>query len=460
MIPRRLLPMLLVGLPTLGCASTRPTEARARVGELVAQRSGLDDVIEAERDANAQARTDAQVDRWLTDPLTEDRALRIALLNNRGLRATFEDLGIAQADLVEAGLLDNPVVGGDLVVSSAGNGLGGGLGLSQSLLSAFLLPAQRRLARARLQAAIVRVADASLALVRDVKVAYAHVQWAWAGRTLHRTVVQAGEVADDLARRQHEAGNLTDLEREQIASALDEARLELADRELEVTMARETLNRLLGLWGSQTGWTLAESRPKPVPVPGPGEADLSALEQAGIAQRLDVSAARYEVEAIERALEMRRRGLIPQVEAGVEARNEVGNDEGHEWVVGPSLSVELPLFNPGHADFARLRAQLRQAQHRLSQTAIDARSHIRSHREQLLTARRRASYMHDVVLPRQQVLGQRALERYNAMLIGAYELLDVRAAQVQARLHYVEALRDYWVARADLERAVGGMLPS
>jgi hypothetical protein len=72
------------------------------------------------------------------------------MLNNRELRATLEELGVAQADLVDAGLLANPTISGDLVNSTRGNGLGGGLALSQSLLSVFLIPAKRRIAKTRL----------------------------------------------------------------------------------------------------------------------------------------------------------------------------------------------------------------------------------------------------------------------------------------------------------------------
>ncbi|MCH9679957.1 MAG: TolC family protein [Deltaproteobacteria bacterium] len=448
-------PWLLV-LAMVGCASTKPTAASNDVADAIAQRSGLADVIDSDPEQRGGERVRERVAQLLAEPLTLDRALEVAMLNNRGLLATLENLGVAQADLVQAGLLDNPVVGGDLVVSTVGNGFGGGLALSQSLLSAFLIPAQRRLAKARLQVAVVQVTDAALALVRDVKVAHAELLGSMASCDIHRTLVQTAEVADELAQRQRDAGNLAEIDRELFASALDEARLDLAEHELHIVEARERFNRLLGLWGDQVDWVPAGSLAEPSPT----EAPLDDLEQAGVGQRLDISAARYQVESMERALELRRRGVVPAIEAGVEARNEVGDDLGHEWVVGPSLSIELPLFDPGHADFARLRAQLRQAQHQLQQTAINARSHIRVHRQRLITARRRVDYMRDVVLPRRQTITARALERYNGMLIGAYDLFDIRAEEVMAQQHYVEALRDYWVARAELERAVGGRLPT
>lgn len=446
----------LLALSLTACASTQPQQARTDVADLLEDRGGLSDVVVDHTDGEEAERVRQRVDELLAKPLTVEAALQIAMLNNRGLLATFEQLGIAQADLVQAGLLDNPTIGGDLIVSTRGNGLGGGLGLSQSILSAFLIPAKKRVAEAELQRAVLTVSNTALTIVRDVKIAYVEVQAAADERDLQRTLVQTAEVADDLARRLLEAGNLTELDRQLFAADLDHARLELAEARLHLTESREALNRLLGLWGGQVGWRLAD----PLPEPPPAEVALDDLESLGMSQRLDLSAARFNVDAMQYALELRRRGIVPDIDVGVEAGNEVGDDEGHEWVVGPSLEIELPIFDPGHADLARLGAQLRQAQHLQQQLAIDARSEIRAERAALSTARQRAEYIRDTMLPRLATVSGRALERYNAMLIGAHELLEIRAERVEAQHEWVEARRDYWTARAELEWSVGGRLPS
>ncbi|MCX4246433.1 TolC family protein [Paraliomyxa miuraensis] len=444
---------LALGLLT-ACATTSPAGPRGEASELLAQRAGVEDAISPEQDEQSRTRVRQRVRALLAEPLSAERAVQVAMLNNRELQATLEELGVAQAELVEAGLLENPVIAGDLVFSTRGNGLGGGLSLSQSLLSVFLIPAKRRVAKARLQHAIVTVAHEALVLVRDVKVAHAEVWAAAATVQLHRTRVQAAEVADELAAKQLEAGNLPPLDRAFHGAALDEARLELAEAEVELVAAREALSRLLGLWGSDVAWTVADA---PVELP-PAEPEPSALEARAVSERLDLSAARFEVEAMERAVQLRRRGVIPQLEAGVESRNEVGDDEGHEWVLGPSLAVELPIFDPGHADLARLRAELRRAQHLLQHRAIVVRSEVREHRAALAMARRSVSYMHEQALPRQAQIGDLALQQYNAMLIGTYELLQLRAEALAVQEDAVEALRDYWVTRAQLELALGGEL--
>ena len=438
------------------CASVQPTKSRRKVGEIVEQRTGAKDVLAQEQDERSRAQVRERVAALVAKPLTLERAVQIALLNNRELRAVVEDLGVAQADLVQAGLLQNPTIAGDLVNSASGNGLGGGLSLTQSLLSVFLIPAKRRLAKSQVAHAVVTVGQAALMVTRDVRVAYLGALAAERDLDLQRTLVQVAEVSDELATQQLEAGNLNPLDRQLFAAALDEARVDWADAQLDGAVAREELTRLLGLWGEDVSFTLADALPA---LPA-SDADLSNLESRAIRERLDLSAARVEVESIEYAIGLRRRGVITQIDAGPLARNEVGADAGHEWVIGGELSLEIPLFDPGHADIGRMRAYLRQAEHRLQDSAIAARSEIRIRREQLVADRRKVEYYRNTILPRTEAITALTLLQYNAMLLGTYQLLETRSDQTEARRDFVRALHDYWVAHSELELAVGGRLPS
>lgn len=446
---------IIAAIALCACASVHPTKSRRKVGDLVEQRTGAKDVVSEKQDERSRAEVRKRVAELVAKPLTLDRAVQIALLNNRELRAVLEELGVAQADLVQAGLLQNPTIAGDLVNSTKGNGLGGGVSLTQSLLSVFLIPAKRRLAKSQLAHAVVTVGQAALMLTRDVRVTYLDALAAERDLDLQRTLVQAAEVSDDLAARQLEAGNITPLDRQLFAAALDEARVGWADAQLEARATREALTRLLGLWGEDVSWKLADSMPA---LPAT-DADLGALESRAIRERLDLSAARVEVDSIEYAIGLRKRGVITQIDAGPVARNEVGSDAGHEWVIGGELSLEIPLFDPGHADIGRMRAYLRQAEHRLQDAAIAARAEIRIHREQLVAARRKVEYYRKVILPRTEAITELALLHYNAMLIGTYQLLETRSDETEARRELVHALHDYWTAHSELELSVGGRLP-
>lgn len=75
-----------------------------------------------------------------------------------------------------------------------------------------------------------------------------------------------------------------------------------------------------------------------------------------------------------------------------------------------------------------------------------------------MAARNIVKYYHDTVLPLRQQIVDEAQLYYNGMLIGVYELLLAKQNQINAGREYIEAWRDYWIARADLERVVGGRL--
>lgn len=118
----------------------------------------------------------------------------------------------------------------------------------------------------------------------------------------------------------------------------------------------------------------------------------------------------------------------------------------------------MPIFDQQQAAIARLEAQLRQSQQQLSALAIDIRSEVREIRDRLLAARNVVKYYHDVVLPLRQRIVDESQLYYNGMLIGVYELLLAKQNQISAGREYIEAMRDYWIARSDLGRAVGGRL--
>jgi cobalt-zinc-cadmium efflux system outer membrane protein len=127
-------------------------------------------------------------------------------------------------------------------------------------------------------------------------------------------------------------------------------------------------------------------------------------------------------------------------------------------VTGPTLDLELPIFNQGQAEIARLTAQYRQAQRELEALAVNVRSEVREARGQLIAARDLTSYIGKRLLPTQQEALNLTLQQYNYMLKGTYDLLVAKQNEVAAERSYIEAWRDYWIARAELERAVGGSL--
>jgi len=148
--------------------------------------------------------------------------------------------------------------------------------------------------------------------------------------------------------------------------------------------------------------------------------------------------------------------LIPSVDFGASAEREPV--EG--WRVGPVLSVPIPLFDQGQARVARAMVELRRAQHEYYALAVRIRATARAVQERMRGAQDRAVYYRDILLPLRERIVNEAQLQYNAMQIGVVQLLREREQQIETSVAYVDALREYWLARADLEQMSGGRLPA
>ena len=428
-----------------GCASVPTRAGFDDVQALIGARTAL------RADWNEGTTDDAEpLQPLLSGRLTADAAVQMALLNNPGLQATYEELDIARADLTQAGLLENP----EADVSTRFPHLGGGaiveFSVAQNLLDVFARRSRKKLGAEQFEQAKLRVGDAVLNLAADVRSAYYKLQGAQQVLAMQEIVVQAAEAAAELAQRQQAAGNLgtPDLALQQ--AALQEVRLHLLQSEAQVLADRENLVRLIGLSGSGASWQIVDALPE---LPD-AELPLDRLEALAASQRLDLAAARQQTRVSERAVSVARLGAVPDVMLGVESEREVGGS----WATGPALHVALPIFNRNQGTVASAKAQLRQSRKRLAAKAWEVRAEVRLARDRLLAARRTVEHYQKTLLPLHERIVAESQPYYNYMLLGADALLGAKQDEIAARRGHIEALTDYWIARSDLERAVGGWL--
>ena len=410
--------------------------------------------VEWRKDAAADAEISKAVNALLRGTITAERAVQIALLNNRQLQAIFEELGIANADLTEAGLLKNPVLEASArFPDRPPSATNLDFGIVQDFLDLLMIPLRRKVATNELARAELKVGDAVLKLAAEMKTAFYTLQ---GKQMLFGRLGELGTTygaALELSQRQHEAGNINDLELANQQSAYSQSKLDAAQVAAEMRSDREKLNRLMGVWGTQTQWSIADE------LPGIAGRDFPTdrLESLAIAQRLDLAASKAEVSAIVRSLGLTKTyRYVGSIEFGVDTESETDRQR----VTGPTLKLELPIFNQGKGRIARLETQLRQAERRLEAQAIDIRSEVREARDRLLAKKDLAVYYRDELVPERKRVLDLTLTSYNSMLKGPYDLLLARQNELAAERGYIEALRDYWIARADLERAVGGRLTS
>jgi len=433
-----------------GCASVPPNGGFADVQRMVGQRTGLTVHWDQGKPEDQAVKDHAQS--LLQQPLTAEAAVQIALLNNHALQATYEELGIAQADVVQAGLLQNPVFLGSWRTSSHTSVLNSEYALAQNFLDIFLLPLRKKLAAAQFEQAKLRVSDAVLGFSVQVRTAYYTLQGAEQVHAMRQTVIQAADAARELAERQHKAGNINDLELATQHGAFQQAKLELAQSEAAVELARERLHQLLGFAEAPITWRVVNQLPA-LPSVDPA---LDNLETLALSQRLDLAAARKSLEILTRARTVTRLGIVPAVDVGVDTEH----DLDHAWVTGPTLDVAVPIFDQRQAARARANAQLRQAQQQLAALEAEVRSEVRSGITRLKAARQTAElYRQDLIPIRERIVAE-TQKHVNYMLLGVFQLLQAKRDEVNASREYLEALRDYWIVVAELERAVGGKLPA
>ena len=240
---------LLVVIATLivlgGCASVNPRPAFDDMGKTVAERSGLHP--QWSRTGAEASATEQAVAKLLADPLTVDAAVQIAFLNNSTLQATFEEIGISQADLAQAARVANPEVSGFVRFPSDGSGRNTEFSLVQNVFDIFVQPLRKKVAAAELEQTKLRVANEVLALAAEVKETFLVLQ---ARQQLVSRLVlirDLTETAAEFAQKQHDAGTINDLELENRTVIHRESKVEVAQAEADVRADRERLNRRLGL---------------------------------------------------------------------------------------------------------------------------------------------------------------------------------------------------------------------
>jgi outer membrane protein, heavy metal efflux system len=436
---------------TLLTASAREKEETFQgVQQWVQERTGKTVRWEYDQAAHEQALQDVRL--LLRKPLTVETAVQIALLNNRSLQATFEEIGLSVADLKEAATIPNPRI--DLAIRFPDKPPSGtyiDYRAAIDFLSIIMIPLKKRVAKDQLEAVALRVSDETLELVSQVKDAFYSLQASQQLLKRFNLIVDTNAASLDLAQRQHEAGNITDLALVQQQASYSRSRLNVATTEAEIRRNREKLNRLLGLWGADIDWQIAGELPA---VPS-SEVPMRELERLAISQRLDLQAdyRHFSSQANNLGLTKAFR-LLGALDFGIESERETDS----QIRTGPTFAIELPIFNQGQARIARGEAALRQAQDKFEASAVDVRSQIRELRDELTSKREIAEFYQDELLPGQRRILNESLINYNAMAIGNFELFTTKAEEARTEREYIEAVRDYWITRAELERAVGGNL--
>jgi len=385
---------------------------------------------------------ETRVNELLQKDLDVESAVQIALLNNKGLQASLYELGISEADVVQAGRLPNPKFSmlyarnnGDYKIEQA---------LTFNIFSLLTMLKMLEIERLNFERTKQEVAVDVLRLAYQTRLAYFNAVAANEQVHYSQQVKESAEASAELARRMVKAGNWNSLElaREQgfYADALLD---ELAAKQQQVA-THEALSRMLGVSVSQ----LALQKRLPDLPKAVTESQL--FEKDAFEQRLDLQSARLRVQNLAKQLGLTKTtGVINALEIGP-ARVLEGR-RGDAYKKGVDISFELPIFDWGGAKVARAEAVYMQAVNRAAYVAVNAQSEIRE-----AYSRYRASYdiarqYHDEIVPLRQKVMDENLLRYNGMLTSPFQLLADARAQVASVKSYIEKLNEFWQADTALQ---------
>lgn len=443
---RVIIPLALY--PLVGCTAIIPQLGFQDVQQTFSERSSHT-LSWAASPEEAKTLQD-EVQRLLAAPLTHESAARIALLNNSLLQAEYESLGIAQAELVAASRLSNPVLDADIRFLSHGTEIE--LGLIQNVLDLFKLPQRKKVGASAFEEAKLRILDRSLALVAEVHSSYFEFQAASQTLKLASTSVEASAASRELAERMHKAGNLNDLQLAQAQAEHESLELERAEQEEAVVKFREKLNTLLGLDPAQINWTAPDRLPE-----APSDMlDFASADEQVLANSVALARARQSIATTAASLGMAENfRLLEELELGATATKEGAS----RWGFGPVLSLPLPLFNQGQAEVFAQQSQLRQRMEEYKAVEQQVQANLRELRASYTLAAKKLRRIRERVLPIHERLLSEYQKHYNAMFVGGFELLEAKRRHIRAEQSYVSSLKNYWIARSALEALTRGSLP-
>ena len=378
---------------------------------------------------------DARVAELLNEPLSVNNAVQLALFQRPGLQARLHELGIADAELLQASRAPNPGV--SLTFWRSGEWEGS---LVVDLLRLLRLTPERELAQAHLKQVQLETVQAVLQTAASAERAYWQHMAARQMLEQAERMQEAADAAAELARRAEAAGNFSALRAMREQGFQQEAALASERARSDVTLTRETLARELGV----SSFTLPEH------MPGlPKEA--LALPERALEARLDVQASMQAAEVAAKSLGLTRRvGFVNVLELGGARRS---GDRGAE------LRLELPLFDWGQARSARAESVYAQALAQAAEVGLKARAEIASGHQHYLAAYAIARRYLDEVLPLRARVAEQNLLRYNAMLISVLDLLADAREQSAAVQAAIAAERDFHLAESEFKQALWGSAP-
>ncbi len=424
-----------IALLTLGCASS-PYD-HAWIARDVVRRTGHSVGSQTPHEEPTLPRGVS-----LDDGLTADEAVAVALWNNPRLHGDLAQLGLTRADLVEAGLIPNPLL--TLMFPLGGHPMSVRI---QAPIEA-IWQRGRRVAAAQLE--VERVAhnlvQTSLDFARDVRLAHAELVAAEARRTVRAAAAEALTTVAELTRLRAAAGDVAEVEMEATRAEAFAARDAALRADADAELARAALRGLLGF----------AADPRPVravaePPPDAPDRETDAVVRFALRARPDLHAAEIAMQAAAARAGWERTRIV-----SFSAALDGVSPNGNGLAFAPGLVAPLPIFNFNQGAIGRAEAEVQQNAWRAIALRQQVATDVRQAQTQLAQACASLARWRAEVSPSQERSVQLANEQFTAGEASYLVVLDATRRAIDGRLRLTELEADVRRAQAQRDRSAGG----
>ena len=436
----------LVALGVSGCATVNPKQDYQRASKLIAERTGVSEAVEATTDEVVGGKVDA----LLSDGLSVDEAIRVALLNNRSFQALFQTIGASRADVVQSALLTNPSVTLMARIPVPGGRTKWNVDFAQELVELWQIPVRKKIAHKQLEQTILDVAQQAIALSADVKARSYELLAVRRAEATAQKHIEVSEQSLKLAQDRFKAGETSEIDVKLTRAGVLAIQLEALVLERDRQVAAAALGRALGLSRTSKPVELKDTLPKPG-----GLRPDDTLVTFAVANRIDAQIRKSQVAASEQQLVLERRRRFPSVMVGPAWEQPTKGAS----LLGPFVQFTLPIWDQNQAQIAKAQflVKQRRKEHEdlLDTIALDvqqAAAVARSAETQVLLYEQK-------ILPLANENVADAGRLYKAGERDIFTLIEAHDALIIHQRQYETVLRDYALAMAELERSVGGRLP-
>jgi outer membrane protein TolC len=457
---------LIIGFPLVlgACATAIPgayTESKAGFFNVSSQTSAAI----GKRTAFAQTQADnvalkkqvhAMVHR---KTISADTAVQVALLNNKGLQASYANVGLSAAEAWQQATPENPVVSiGILGIGAAELGVYRAI---EGMIATNILEAKTRkqrvaLADVNFRAAQLTAVNDSLTLANQTRQAWINAVAAFEAASYLKRAKATSDAGSELARKLGETGALNNAGQAREHAFNAELAGQLAQARLNATRAKEDLTKLMGLWGTEVDYYV----PDALPALPRSVGRVSNVEGKALRNRVDLRVAKLGLEAQAAAFGLTdQTRLVTDLEiiAGFETEREAEDGET-ETETTPQVELEfaIPIYDTGKARMRKAELMYLQAANVLAERAVNVRSEARGAENSYHASYKIARHYRDILVPLRVTVEEEGLLSYNGMITNTFELLTDVREKLSASLEAANAKREFFMAQADLTAAIYG----